>query len=357
MQVALFGQGNFNIKNAYITADFSKAFIMPHHESFKFFVKGYLTSFDFTIAKQVKGDKNWHHLYNLPYVGIGYSFVDLGNKQQLGNANTIYPFISFSLLQKKRFSVSVKCAAGVAWLSKHFDIQNNVYNIAIGSHLNAYLGISANFDYMLTNKIALYTTLAFSHFSNGGTQQPNKGINVAGIKLGAKYYLKHTAAISKKPDNLQTIKKKNEFSVIYSGGIKTLEPARRKKYYVSSLSINAERLLSQKSRVGVGIDFFKDNSREDYLRFKKISESATKTPEYKDRYYVGCHLSYDLVFGKTSFTIQTGAYVWQRAKSFQAIYNRFGIKYRFSRHWMANLTLKTFWAAADFAEWGIGYRF
>ncbi len=104
------------------------------------------------------------------------------------------------------------------------------------------------------------------------------------------------------------------------------------------------------------INFLDDNSKEDYLRFKKIIEKNTRDSKTKDSFYSGVHVSYDLIFGKTSFTIQTGVYLWQRAKDFQPIYHRFGLKYRFSEHWMANLTLKTFWAAADFAEWGIGYR-
>jgi hypothetical protein len=337
--------------NINISAKYARGYIYPHHESFKYFIKDYTSALELNLSKKVSGEKLWHQLYRNPTVGLGYYYVDLGNKEQLGHANAIFPYISVPIVRWKYVSISSKYAAGVAWLSKRFDLIENKYNIAIGSNLNAYLNLNLDIDIRLTKRVYFQTGIGLTHFSNGGTQQPNKGFNIFAFQTGVRLKLS---------DNerdtgfmvLPKLERKNEYSVIYAGGVKTLEPARTKKYYVSTLSINAERQVSYKSRLGVGIDIFKDNSRKEYL----IGEDI-ENPAGMDLFYAGGHFSYDLVFGKTSFTVQMGAYFWQKSKSYESVYHRFGLKYRFSKHWMANLTLKTFWAAADFAEWGIGYRF
>ncbi len=351
-------QDNTKNNSYYVSADYLSGFILPHHKAFDYFIKGYVKSINLSVARQTEGNKNWHKLYNFPYVGLAYNFSDFSNREQLGQAHSIYPFIVFPLFNKHKISSNLQFAAGVSWLTKHFDIHKNIYNIAIGSHLNAYLNFNVNLDINISNNFHLFTALGFTHFSNGGTQQPNKGINVIAVNAGLKYYINENVQnVDNEKFTESKFKKKNYYSIIVAGGLKTLEPARTKKYFVSSFQLNAERQISRKSRLGVGIDLFNDNSVVDYLRFKKIVEPNTKLGKTKDNYYAGAHLSYDLIFGKTSFTIQTGFYFWQKAKSFQDMYNRFGIKYRFSEHFMANLTLKTFWAAADFAEWGVGYVF
>ncbi len=336
---------------ASFSAKFAKGYIYRHHESFEYLIKGYTSSLELNLSKEVNGQKAWHHLYRKPTVGLGYYFINLGDPEQLGTANAVFPYISILAFQAKGFKVSTKCAAGVAWLSKPFDLYENKYNIAIGSNLNAYLNFNLDFDIRLTKKLYFLTGIGLTHFSNGGTQQPNKGFNIFALQTGLRFQISDSE-IDTSFFKVQELKKKNEFSIIYAGGIKTLEPARTKKYYVSTFSFNAERQVSHKSRLGLGIDLFKDNSRKEYLLEEDIG-----TPKGKDLFYAGGHFSYDMVFGKTSFTIQMGAYFWQRSKSFESIYHRFGLKYRFSKHWMANVTLKTFWAAADFGEWGVGYRF
>ncbi len=344
--------------NYYVSADYNNGFILPHHKAFNYFIKGYAKSINLSVAKQADGSKHWHKLYNRPYFGLAYNHTNFGNNSELGHAHSLYPFIAFSLFDKHKISSNLQLAAGFAWINKHFDIHENVYNIAIGSHLNAYLNFNINVNLKLNDKFGLSSALGFTHFSNGGTHQPNKGLNVISLNLGLKHYFKKTKQVSDNKDIiLKTNNKKYLFSFIVASGFKTLEPALTKTYFVHSLQFNTERNLGNRHRIGVGIDFFNDNSVVDYLRFKKIIETAIKLGQEKDNYYAGAHFSYDLVFGKTSFTIQTGAYFWQKAKSFQDIYHRFGLKYRFSKHWLANLTLKTFWAAADFAEWGIGYVF
>jgi hypothetical protein len=63
-----------------------------------------------------------------------------------------------------------------------------------------------------------------------------------------------------------------------------------------------------------------------------------------------------MIFGDVSFTIQWGYYLFVRWNDDGDFYHRFGLKYYFNDHFIANLTIKTHFSKADFIEWGIGYR-
>lgn len=347
-----FSQKNDSVNYVNLSAKYAIGYIYAHHQSFKYFINDYVPAFEVNVGFRQKGNKLWHEIYRYPTIGFGYYHAELGNPQILGHVDAVFPYINIPVLEKSRFKLCTKFATGVSWLNKKFDLYENNYNIAIGSKLNAYININLESKIKLAKQIHLQAGLGITHYSNGGMVQPNKGLNIISASAGLLYHLQKDE-FQKITLDMPAFKKRNEYSVILSVGTKTLEPARTHRYLVTSFSFNAERQFSYKGMYGVGIDLFKDNSREEYLHEKENIENPTTA----DLFYAGGHVSYDFVFGKTSFTVQMGGYFLNKAKFFQYVYHRFGLKYRFADHWMANVTLKTFWAAADFGEWGIGYRF
>ena len=50
-----------------------------------------------------------------------------------------------------------------------------------------------------------------------------------------------------------------------------------------------------------------------------------------------------------------GHYLYSRYTDLSLIYTRLGLIYRINSHLLANVSLKSHMAKADFIEWGIGY--
>jgi len=288
--VSGFAQKSDTIKYISVSAKYSMGYIYAHHQFFKYFVKDYVPAFELNVGFRKKGNKTWHQIYKYPTLGFGYYHAELGNPEILGHVDAVFPYIEIPVIEKNKFKLDTKLALGIAWLNKKFDLHQNKYNIAIGSKLNVYINVNIESKLKLNKQISLLTGLGITHYSNGGTRQPNKGINVISASAGLLYNFQKDG-FKKIEQDIPKFKKRNEYSFIFSAGTKTLESANQKQYLVSIFSFNAERQYSRKGMFGIGIDFFKDNSRKEYLR---ISES---------------------------------------------------------------LILKTFWADADFIEFGIGYRF
>ena len=350
IQFKSWSQNSDTIKNVSFMTKYSKGYIFAHHKSFKYFINNYVSSIDANICFRTKGNKIWHQVYKYPTIGLGFYFADLGNPDLLGNVNAIYPFISVPIIERKKFKLNYKFSEGIAWLNKKFDLYDNKYNFAIGSHLNVYLNLNLESEIKFANKTYLILAVGYTHYSNGGTIQPNKGFNIVTLQSGIKYKLneKEYKIEIKIPDFIP----KNEYSIILSAGIKNLPPARKIIYPISSLMINAKRQFSHKGKFGFGIDIFYDKSR-----IKMLKDEGIENPTNTELFYGGAHLSYDFIYGNMSFTTQMGLFLLGKARSFQVVYHRFGLSYKFDNNLITGIHLKTFWAAADFIEWGVGYSF
>ncbi|MCF6242929.1 MAG: acyloxyacyl hydrolase [Bacteroidales bacterium] len=349
--LGLYAQKKDSVQHTYLSGRFSYGIIYAHHEDFKYFITDYVPGFELNYSFRTQGEKNWQRIYRYPETGFGYTFVNFGNPDVLGSAHAFFTYVNIPLIEKKSCLFSSKFAVGVSYLNKIFDLYDNKYNIAIGSHINAYLNINFDFRMLIYKQLWFSGGLGLSHFSNGGTTKPNKGINVFLPSMGFIYQLQKKEFVKPELPIPQPVKN-YELSIIYAMGFTSLEPANTAKYFTSDVSVNIERQFSHRGRWGSGMDFFYDASIPYYTNILDTVANYSFTGSTG----AGVHLSYDLVFGRTSFTIQFGAYFYKGNNFDEKVYHRFGLKYRFAEHWMAKLTLKTFWAQAKFPEFGVGYR-
>lgn len=100
-------------------------------------------------------------------------------------------FQDITLTENKRWRVDFGWNFGVSAPWRHFDLSTTPINTAIGSKVNAILGINAALLYKVSNQWALRLALTARHYSNGNTAAPNSGVNTAGLEVGASYMLNH----------------------------------------------------------------------------------------------------------------------------------------------------------------------
>ncbi len=346
--VSIFSQNNV----ISLTGKYQTGLILPHYKSMNYIIENKIKAFDIVFGLSTKGKKNWHKLHKYPTVGFGYSYANLGNNEILGSANSVYSYINKSFFKTNKFKINYDLAAGIAYLNKPFDKKNNVSNFVIGSHINAYLHVYADIKYLITKNTAINASFGITHFSNGASKQPNKGLNQLTGALGATYFFNNIESFKNNSINenkKSNFKKKFEFIVIYSGGKKENFPTWNKKYYISSLIISGNRSISEKSKLGLGLDLFYDPSLE--TKYTKKSE-----PKNTEFIFPGIHFSYDIVFGKLSFTMQQGIHPILPPSDYPLIFQRWGLRYRFYKNLIASVSLKSYMGFAQMIEFGIGYK-
>jgi hypothetical protein len=103
----------------------------------------------------------------------------------LGKSGTAAYFLEPTYRISDSFLFSFKGAGGFSYLSNPYHSENNPGNQSYSRHLSAYLLVGIGAWLQISDKLWLNPSINYQHISNGGTRQPNKGINwpTAGVAL------------------------------------------------------------------------------------------------------------------------------------------------------------------------------
>lgn len=326
----------------------NRGFIIAHRPLIVPLQKDHINGIEASFSARPNGSKQWHHTYNFPEMGVSLAIWDLGNKNQLGSAISIIPYMDFPIITGKKSSFDLKFGWGIGYIEKVFDSDKNYKNVAIGSHLNCALTLQPGIKTQISKNICLRGGLTISHFSNGSITMPNLGINLVSVTAGLSYRI---AKQLQAQAPLPLFVKSKRFTFFIAAGTKQIYPAGGKNYKPVSLSASHTWQLSPKSGFGFGADVFYDNSIT-----QKLEEKNMELNSQLEAIRPGIHAGYELVIADLSVVINMGGYLYSRLLSDGTFYQRVGLRYRFSENIFALMHLKSHWGKADFIEWGLGYR-
>lgn len=338
--------------NIFISGQYDKGFLLAHRGALNTLANAYTQSINLEIGTSTFGKQEWHKDYNYPSLGIGYFRGNLGNQEVFGMANALYGFYDSPFFKEQTFALNFKFAFGLAYLSKKFDINENIYNVAIGSNFNYYVQLSLDLKLnLLQHRLFVKTGPSLSHMSNGKTQTPNLGLNLVGWHISSGYYIGSRNKNIKKANIQNKNRQKNIFIIVASGGFKEgLEP-NLEKYFAGNLTFDYEYAFFKKCHFGLGLDYFYDGViKQDLIQLKDNEADL-----HANR--MGIHAAYSIHYNKISFIVQMGSYIAPFYTEYGLLYHRVGFRAKLTKHLLANLSMKTFWGKAEIVEFGFGYYF
>ncbi len=335
--------------NLFISSQYSRGILLAHRESLSSLIKDYTTSVLIEVGKSTYGKKPWQELYRYPSLGIGYFYSTLGNDDVFGKMNALYGFIDAPYFQQGVFNFDFTFGFGLAYLNKKYDLEDNIYNIAIGSHINYFVRFSFDFKAnLLDQKLYIKTGLGLNHSSNGKIQTPNLGLNLADWHLSAGYYFgrQNTRIKQAFPK-----REKHTFMFIAAGGLKEFTEPNHGKYFAGNTTFEYLYSVMKKSSWGAGADYFYDG-----VVNERLIQSRDSNP-FLHAGRLGIHATYSINYGKIGFIVQLGTYIAPYYKDDGYLYHRIGFRAKLTKHLLANVSMKTHWARADIVEFGLGYYF
>jgi hypothetical protein len=330
-------------QNFFLETAYHYGFLWQHRPTLADIAGGNIHTFQMAFSQKTFGKQYWDKLYRYPDKGIGYTYVYLGNPDELGHAQAFYGFVRIPLIRKYRFTLSYKISGGLAYLEQK--------NTAIGTNLNVYFDASMDTKWQLTDKIDLIQAFGATHFSNGAVKMPNLGINFFAYRMGIVYKLQ-TPLRTIVHSDLPVLEKRNSFSVAISAGIKQKKPDGNTNHPIGSISAGYLYQISHQHKTGVGIDVFYDSSL-----YEVMDPDSTLGLRTKDIMRYGAHMAFEARIYRIMLGIHIGTYLWANYRGDGSIYQRVSLKYLLSEKWFTSISLKTSKGVADFIEWGIGHRF
>lgn len=324
------------------------AWVWPHAPNMDVLSRGLFQMVHLGVSGLPTGQKAWHHAYRFPELGFTFLYSDLGYPEVLGHAWGAFPHISLPLFAFGELALNLRYGLGVAWLTNYYSEPENESNIAISNPLNILMNTGLELLVPLPENLILRGGIAMTHFSNGKTRTPNKGLNVPSLKLALAYEFKTK---SPRIPMVQERQGKSGLRIFAAAGYNRLYPPGGPAYAEFTLSSTFSRHLSEKVALGLGADVFWGLSDREVLK-RKDQLPASPLGLLKP----GLHFAYEQWFGNTAFVLQQGYYLSAANTSDGKGYNRIGFRHHFSNRWLISLSLKSHLFIADYFEWGFGFR-
>ncbi len=315
------------------------------------------------------GRRMWHQLYSYPTYGVGlYQATFVPQESILGNPSAIYGFFNAPIKRWKNSAINYDVGAGLSYNFIGYDPESNPSQRAIGSEFNVYFNVQFEYEFLLSKRMDMAVGFDFTHFSNGRSRTPNKGVNLVSLSTGIKYnqypYIKKQGRQKGAPLRPDFIDQKLpefhgfwEFYLFVNGGIATSSDniQNRELYYgAGSIGVDVGRHLGYISKIVLGFDYFYDGSlqeeyAEDYGGIDNVPTSLLSYP--------GVHIGHELMFYRFALITHYG-HTFKKIKGRGNWYLRVGLKYDLGKHFFTRVTLKTPGGfEADFIEWGVGFTF
>lgn len=326
--------------------------ITPHNNSIDYVLNSNIYGFEINLTADTYGRSAWDLLYRYPRQGIGYTYTTLGNKEIFGSAHALFGFIDVPFQRNPgRFCAFYQFSFGVSYLTRAYDIEANPLNLAISSPLNAYINLKFNGKYTVSAGSELAVGFGFMHFSNGKMGTPNLGLNSFNVSAG---YFKRigSAQVHEKVQAEFKESEKHVFDMVFSTGIKTDDNASNAMYLVTTLVADYKFFPGHKYAFGMGSDIFYDQSLG-----PNAADFEGSAYSQSDLVQLGMHAGVYARYSKMQMVGHVGTYIAAKYYKYARVYTRIGFRYSVSKHIFLNMTLKAHYAIADYAEWGVGYRF
>jgi hypothetical protein len=303
-----------------------------------------------TYGIQTKGSEQWEKSFNYPRYGLGLYTLLSGSPDIFGNAYAVFTFLNFDFFRINKLSFFYEFAPGINYSPTHYDALTNNRNDIISTDINFFVNMRLAFAYRF-NRITFILGGNFTHFSNGATNMPNKGLNMYGLSTSLKYNFYNYDDIKFIETPKKYIHNKNNYSLFFASGYKERlidGEYNSKKFVIYTLSASYGRLYSKISEVGLGLDLFFDSSLEYDKEFKDKSRS-----EYLQ---YGFHISHLFHLNKIGLLTDLGIYLKNRDIK-GPLWSRLGLRYNFIKNIFTQISLKTqYGAKADFIEWSLGFN-
>ena len=304
----------------------------------------------------------WHCLqqWNNASIGVGASYLNLGNDKYLGSAIAAYGYMNQPFYNGTHFRIGIRPTVGLAAVTKTYantlpddvapytkarDSEGKlIANWSVGSILNAYLALELYMDFPIKNGWEITLSGGWHHISNGSFMHPNAGYNMFGGELGVRYTPGMAEGVKGLKDEGYQKPKSDVPRKLYDGVDKpwaveiSATGGAKQNYYadnqngqrfygVATLKAAAYWVPVSIFRIGAGVDAFYDGYYSAVNdEFKGDNPGAPITyfgktylakSEVKNCFRVGISLQPEFIIGKLTAGIHVGFYVFDPVKNLE----------------------------------------
>ncbi len=340
--------------NFFVDANYFYGSILRHNKDISHLVKSHPSGLILGYNRKTYGEKYWEQLYNYPDWGVSFVYHDT-DYSVLGENYGVYGHFNFYMLKRNLF---FRIGQGIAYNTNPFDLETNFKNNAYGTHLlsSTYLMLNYNKQNLFKN-IGVQAGIALFHYSNGNFKAPNSSTNSFTLNVGVQYSFEDEEERIYKKDSLP--KKFSEpirYNFVLRGGINESDYLNLGQHPFFVVSAFADKRLSYKSTLQLGVDFFYLPFLKKEAEYLSIAFPSSGVSGDEDFKRVGVFAGHELRINRLAVVTQAGYYVYYPYDFEGRTYFRAGLKYYITDKIFSAVTLKSHGAKVEGVEFGLGIR-
>ena len=309
-------------------------------------------------------------VFGSPYQGVGLAYTTFHNRQEIGDPVTLYVFQGARLARiSPRLSLNYEWGLGASFGWHPYNYYYNYYNDVIGTGTNAYINIGTYFNYAVSRRIDVTAGVSLTHYSNGNTKTPNKGINVLSADIGLRYNFDRKSALTAKPlrTGISNYQRHfvHEFLVFGSWhgvtvditGTNIRDSYPLKKFAVVGLSYAPLYAIGHKVRLGGSLDFHFDRAAGvEYYEGPGGSVISTNVAAGKQLFMgIAGRIDYTMPYFTLSASI--GYDIIHPATNYRPFYQSLSLKVNVSQEIFLNVGYRlSSFKNPNFLILGVGFR-
>ncbi len=301
---------------------------------------------------QNPGYRHWQQVFNAPYYGFGVTINNFFNAAELGTPSSLYGVLGLPITRLNRFQLYGEFQFGIASDWVYYDEKQNPFNLAIGSPVTIHVAGGVNAMYNFGDNIDAGLGINFLHFSNGGTERPNRGLNLSTVALKVNYHFGERAE-QKNYVVTEPLTEKRSLLISFSSGLyQPVDDELGANYFdFSGLSVVYLEQLSQAFRLGLGGDF-------DYWYGLGAATDGTPSSNSRDKLTIGVTIQPEIIIGDLTLVGGVGLYLrhleYGNAKQ---LYQRLGVRYDIYRNIAIGMNVRAInFMLAETLEFNLAYR-
>jgi hypothetical protein len=236
---------------------------------------------------------------------------------------------------------------GFAYQDTPYDEETNPLNLSYSLYFNTFVQLGLGLEYRFSQQWSTQLAVLYNHTSNGGIQEPNKGLNFPTFGLTTTYSLKPRI----EPSRAELISDPPPFKRMWDlqsyFSAKAVGP-NRVTYLITGLEFSYLHQFSRVSSWDAGLEWTYHGANRQLMANDTIDGSP---------HQLNLLAGHAFVMGKFTFSQQAGIYLYRDYENTPDWFQRYGVQYYITDHFSVGSNIRVHGHVAEFLDFRIGYVF
>ncbi len=345
-----FGQPGDSLMHSYFVGIKAHGgFIIPHSTEIINVSGSRPIGFQVDVSRINRSLRAWNKCNCYSQVGLSFAYFDYQNDDVLGSSYNLIAYMEPLLTYRRKLNFRFRAGAGLTYLTDVYHADDNPTNLFFSSTVSGFLMVGFSGHYTLSRHLNANLGLHYNHISNGGLQQPNKGMNFPTLNLGVEYNI-NPVAIAPQDVKAPVDRSIHPYAGLFANrrNVESTDTEPGVTLWQVGIYSGIQKRFTTTNAWVAGLEFSHDAS---------IQEKGERSGQAVSPWLFSLLAGHQFCFGRFGFSQLIGHYTYRDYDFRTAFFQRYAITYLVANRVSVGISLKAHAAEAEQMDVRAAYVF